>query len=145
MTIDPPLHQGETDFLAGFSSRSDVRRIWPGQPSTRCPWVVTADGSGLALDPDLARTAVEVVAPWLRYLCREFLAPSSVEAMHAALAQGLRGGHHLSGVVVVDGLHEISAHRNRIAERVLLPAQDAVVIPFGERAIASGGAARHSL
>lgn len=131
MAIDPPLNQGEIDFLAGFSSRSDVRRIWPGQPSTRCPWVTTADGAGLALEPDLARTAAESVAPWLRYLCQEFLAPSSVEAMHAALAQGLRGGHQVSGVAVIDGFHEISARRNRIVERVLLPEQDAVVLPFG--------------
>ena len=146
MTIDPPLSPSEIDFLTGFSSRSEVRRVWPDQPSARCPWVPTPDGTGLALEPELAREAADLVAPWLLYLCREFLAPSTIEAMHSALAHGLRGGHQTSGVVVVEGFHEIAADRNRIVERVLLPEHDAVVIPFGSRAVAAGGAAvRRSL
>ena len=70
------------------------------------------------------------VAPWLRFLCHEFLAPSTIDAMHAALANRLRGGHRMSGLVVIDGLREIRADNNRITERVLALEQDAVVLPF---------------
>lgn len=129
MYLDPPLEPSEIEFLSGFSSRGDIRRVWPGQPSAHCPWRVAADGRSLDLDLDLAVDDVEQVTPWLRYLCQEFLAPSSIESLHTALAHRLRGGHQLSGTVLVDD-HEITADRNRISERVVEPEHDAVVLPF---------------
>lgn len=130
MHIDPPLAPSEVDFLAGFSSRGGIRRVWPGLPPGRCPWLVSTDGRTLQLDADLARSNAADVAAWLRFLCHEFLAPSSIEAMHLALAHRLRGGHQLSGIVVVDGVHEIASEYNRICERVLLPEKDAIVLQF---------------
>jgi|GEM_PF-2130817 hypothetical protein len=130
MYLDPPLVPSEIEFLSGFSSRGDIRRVWPGQPNAHCPWRVGPDGRSLDLDLDVVGEDASEVAPWLRFLCHEFLAPSTIDAMHAALANRLRGGHRMSGVVVIDGLREIRADNNRITERVLALEQDAVVLPF---------------
>lgn len=132
MYVDPPLAPSEIEFLSGFSSRGDIRRVWPGQPSVRCPWWASADGTGLVLDPQVAVEEIEQVTPWLRYLCHEFLAPSSIESMHVALAHRLRGGHHVTGVALVGGSLEITAYRNRISERVLVPERNAVVLRFDD-------------
>ncbi len=134
MEVDPPLAPVEIEFLSGFSIRSDIRRVWPGQPSSRCPWRVAADGLGLVLDVEVGGRDAAV---WLRFLCQEFLAPRTIEAMHTALAYRLRGGHRVSGVVVVGGALEITADRNQVSERVLVPEVDAVVLPFG--AVRRGG------
>lgn len=146
VVIDPPLEPSEVDFLAGFSTRGDIRRVWPGQPSQHCPWRVAADGRTLDLDLDLAQQAAGDVAPWLRFLCQEFLAPSTIEAMHTALEHRLRGGHQITGTVVVD-VHVVTVDRNRIVEHVLAPESEAVVLPFDlsrkseERAGSSPGGA----
>ncbi|CAN5171053.1 hypothetical protein BH09ACT12_BH09ACT12_16150 [soil metagenome] len=129
--LDPPLAPSEIEFLSGFSSRGDIRRVWPGQPSAHCPWRVSEDGRSLRLDFDAIGDDASEVAPWLRFLSQEFLAPSSIDAMHAALAQRLRGGHQLTGTVMIHGVREVSADRNRISERVLAEERDAVVLQFG--------------
>lgn len=138
MYLDPPLVGSEVDFLAGFSSRSLIRRVWPGQPNARCPWRVTPDGRSLDLDLSRVGDDASDVGAWLRFLCHEFLAPSSIDALHTALAHRLRGGHHVSGRVVIGGVLEITADRNRISERVLLPEHDAVVLQFGRIRSAAG-------
>lgn len=140
MNLDPPLVGSEIEFLAGFSSRGLIRRVWPGQPSAHCPWVVAPDGRSLELDVDLIGEDLSEVAAWLRFLCQEFLAPSSLDSLHTALAHRLRGGHVVSGRVVMGGVLEVSAEDNRIAERVLVPEHDAIVLPFGGPRSASVGA-----
>lgn len=139
MHLDPPLAPSEIEFLSGFSSRGLVRRVWPGQPNAHCPWRVSADGGSLDLDLEIVGRDASQVGLWLRFLCQEFLAPSTVEAMHAALAHRLRGGHEVSGQVVIGGALEITAEHNRISERVLIPERDAVVLQFtGPRAVMGG-------
>lgn len=130
MYLDPPLAPSEIDFLSGFSSRGLIRRVWPGQPNAHCPWRIAADGGSLDLDLDLVGEDTSEVGAWLRFLCQEFLAPSTIDALHAALAHRLRGGHQMSGRVVLGEFLEITADRNRIAERVLVPEHDAVVLQF---------------
>lgn len=130
MYLDPPLAVSEIEFLSGFSSSGPVRRVWPGQPNARCPWRVAADGRSLDLDLGLVGQDASGVGAWLRFLCDEFLAPSTIDALHAALAHRLRGGHQLTGRVVVAGVLEITAEHHRVTERVLAPERDAVVLPF---------------
>jgi hypothetical protein len=130
MYLDPPLAPSEIEFLSGFSSRGDIRRVWPGQPTAHCPWRVADDGRSLVLDLDAIGTDAAEVVQWLRFLSQEFLAPSTIDAMHVALANRLRGGHQISGTVVIGGVREITAVRNRISERVLAPESDAVVLQF---------------
>ncbi len=131
MYLDPPLAPSEIEFLSGFSSRGLIRRVWPGQPNAYCPWRVSVDGRSLDLDLDLVGGDSAEAGAWLRFLCQEFLAPSSLDALQAALAHRLRGGHQVSGRVVINGALEITAERNRIAERVLVPEHNAVVLQFG--------------
>lgn len=130
MYLDPPLAPSEIEFLSGFSSRGDIRRVWPGQPTAHCPWRVAADGRSLVLDLEAIGDDAAEVVQWLRFLSQEFLAPSTIDAMHVALAHRLRGGHQISGTVLIDGVREITAVRNRISERVLAPECDAVVLQF---------------
>lgn len=136
MYLDPPLAASEIEFLSGFSSRGPLRRVWPGQPNARCPWRVAADGRSLDLDHGLVGQDASGVGAWLRFLCDEFLAPSTIEALHTALAHRLRGGHQLTGCVVLAGVLEITAEHHRVTERVLVTEHDAVVLPF------AGGEAR---
>ena len=126
--VAPALEPSEIDFLAGFADGAVVRRVWPGQPSSHCPWRPAAGGSGLELDVEMALTDPETVAGWLRFLVQEFLAPSSVRALTIALVEGLRGGHQVSGSVVVGGVREIRVDHNRTTERVLTTEHDAVVL-----------------
>ncbi|WP_148615552.1 hypothetical protein [Nocardioides rubriscoriae] len=97
LSIDPPLAAAEVEFLASFGTiASRVRRVWPGQPSRRCPWRPSADGRLLQLDEASAAADPASVAGWLRFLSREFLAPSTADALLTALDHGLRGGHRLT-------------------------------------------------
>ena len=84
----------------------------------------------------IGRTFAESLQKGLRSMetgltgLNEVVVEGDSDAMHAALANRLRGGHRMSGVVVIDGLREIRADNNRITERVLALEQDAVVLPF---------------
>lgn len=145
MYLDPPLAPSEIYFFSGFSSRGDIRRVWPGQPNANCPWRVSADGRSLDLDDSTLGGEAEEAGSWLLFLCQNFLAPSSMDAMQAALAQRLRGGHQMTGRVVIAGVHEITADRNRITERVLVPEREAVVLQFDgpRRGGGAPGGVRH--
>ncbi|WP_134767199.1 hypothetical protein [Nocardioides sp. 1609] len=119
LLIHPPLERHEVAFLAAFGSEGALRRLWPGQPSPRSPWRPSTDGRRLDLDPTRAVAAPHDVTPWLRFLSRTFLAPSSAAALEAALDAGLRGGHRLAGHVEVSGLLEVVVERNRVTEHVV--------------------------
>ncbi|QCW51509.1 hypothetical protein FE634_15795 [Nocardioides dongxiaopingii] len=132
LTIHPPLERHEVAFLAGFAADGGLRRLWPGQPSPRSPWRPSPGGRRLDLDPVRAVAAPHDVAPWLRFLSRTFLAPSSAAALEAALDAGLRGGHRLAGRVEVDGHLRVVVERNRVTEHLL---------PDPEVSLAASGAA----
>ncbi|MEO9323231.1 hypothetical protein ABFT23_07045 [Nocardioides sp. C4-1] len=131
--IDPPLEPGEVAFLASFTTAAGVRRVWPGQPGRRCPWRPTPDGRRLLLEAAVVEDDADVVASWLRFLSREFLAPSSAASLDTALNEGLRGGHRLQGAVLV-GDHVIRAELNRVTqEQVPPPERDAQVLELKDR------------
>lgn len=133
VAVDPPLEPGEVSFLAAFTTEAGVRRVWPGQPSRRCPWRPSPDGTRLLLDATALPDDADDVTAWLRFLSREFLAPSSPASMDAALSEGLRGGHRLHGDVVV-GEHRIRAEHNRVTqEHVPPPERDAQVLQLKNR------------
>lgn len=134
--IDPPLEAAEVDFIAAFAvetGKTGVRRVWPGQPTRRCPWRPSDDGRLLELDPEAAAADPDSVASWLRFLSREFLAPSTAAALDAALSEGLRGGHRLTGQVVV-GDRRVSVELGRVGDEVVPPPeQQAIVIDMRPR------------
>lgn len=136
VSIDPPLVAAEIAFIAAFATdpgSTGVRRVWPGQPSRRCPWRPGRDGRTLELDVSMASLDPDSVAGWLRFISREFLAPSTAASLDAALTAGLRGGHRLSGVVEV-GDRRISVELGRVSEELLPPPeQDAVVLDLQSR------------
>lgn len=117
--IQPPLEATEITFLAAFATEATMRRVWPGQPSARSPWRPSADGRRLVLDLAQAEAEPDQVAPWLQFLSRSFLAPSTTAALEAALDVGLRGGHLVTGRVVVGGVREVSVVLHRVNERFL--------------------------
>ncbi len=131
--VTPPLERREIAFVATFGgAAAELRRLWPGQPSARSPWRPSDDGTRLELDVEHALAAPHDVAPWLRFLSREFLAPSTASAFEAALDVGLRGGHRISGQVDVGG-RRITVVLNRVHEEVLVPGAGAVVNLDGRR------------
>lgn len=134
VSIDPPLVDGEIAFLAAFVRESGLRRVWPGQPSRRCPWRPNADGAALELIEERAQDDPDSVASWLRFFSREFLAPSTAASLDAALAEGLRGGHRLRGEVMVGSLRRVTVDLGRVTEEVLTPPEpDAVVLDLNSR------------
>ncbi len=156
LRLDPPLVACEVDFLASLAPDSSVRRVWPGQPASACPWRVTADGTRLELERDPSVADVTAVGDavdgaqeaanataWLRFLTTELLAPSTGAALSRALAEGLRGGHELNGVMRIGLDRQIRVDRNRISEWVLtlerrVPLKD-YVPPFSDDATAADG------
>jgi hypothetical protein len=136
VAIDPPLVAAEIDFIAAFARElggSRVRRVWPGQPRRRCPWRPSEDGRLLQLDEAMADSAPDSVASWLRFLSREFLAPSTAASLDTALTEGLRGGHRLTGQVVV-GDRRIAVELCHVSEETLPPPEhDAVVVDMDAR------------
>ncbi|MDO9456575.1 hypothetical protein [Nocardioides sp.] len=132
VVIDPPLEVAEIEFIAAFAMEAGskgVRRVWPGQPSRRCPWRPTRDGQFLELDVAMATSDPDSVASWLRFLSREFLAPSTAASLDAALTQGLRGGHRLTGEVLVGADRRVAVELGRVTEETLPPPErDAVVL-----------------
>jgi hypothetical protein len=130
VAIQPPLEQGEITFLAAFAAEAEVRRVWPGQPTARSPWRPSPDGRSLELDIGLADAEPECVAGWLRFLSRRFLAPSTAASLDDALSAGLRGGHRLSGEVVVGGGRWVRVANNRVTEREAGQLCEAVVLDF---------------
>lgn len=133
VVIDPPLERAEVTFIAAFAAEAAVRRVWPGQPSRRCPWRPTLDGRFLELVEDVSESDPDSVAGWLRFLSRQFLAPSTAASLDRALTEGLRGGHTLAGEVVVGG-RRVSVELGRVCEDVVEPPErDAVVLDLRAR------------
>lgn len=139
VVIDPPLVPGEVEFIAAFTESGvrRLRRVWPGQPPHRCPWRPSADGRHLELDDATAAHDPDGVAAWLRFLSREFLAPSTAASLDTALSHGLRGGHHLAGEVVLPDQRRVCVELGRITEVAPPPPppvqRDAVVLDLATR------------
>ena len=121
ITVAPPLDRAELTLVGGLAGVGEgPRRLWPGQPSRRSPWLPCHDGCCLVLESRLEAQAD--AAAWLRFLIREVLAPRSVAATARADALGLPGGHRLQGRVLLDAdgprprLVVVSANRVRELE-----------------------------
>jgi len=98
--VEPPLVREEVELLAGLAGAGRVvRRLWPGQPGPRSPWLPCE--SGCCLLPE-ERKGVDLVV-WLRFLVKEVLAPQARDARARAERSGLPGGHRLDGRVLLGG------------------------------------------
>lgn len=140
VVIDPPLVATEIEFIAAFTAEGGVRRIrrvWPGQPAHRCPWRPSGDGHHLELDEAAATEDADSVASWLRFLSREFLAPSTAASLDVALSHGLRGGHRLTGEIALRDGRRVIVELGRVTEVVppppAPPQRDAVVLDLAAR------------
>jgi hypothetical protein len=101
VTVRPPLAAHEVELVAGLAGVGPgPRRVWPGQPGRRSPWLPCSGGCCLAIEPRRGADPVE----WLRFLVREVLAPEAREPRDRARRLGLSGGHRLEGRVVLDGV-----------------------------------------
>ena len=98
--VEPPLVREEVELLSGLAGAERVvRRLWPGQPGPRSPWLPCE--SGCCLVPQERKGADPVV--WLRFLVKEVLAPQARDARARAQRSGLSGGHRLEGRVLLRG------------------------------------------
>jgi hypothetical protein len=116
VTVDPPLDVVEIDVLRSLAGVGAVRRIWPGQPGPRSPWLPCGGGCCLVAQH---RSASDLTA-WLRFLLRELLAPRAAASARRATALGLPGAHVLTGQVEVKAGHEsrlVVVRANRVTER----------------------------
>jgi len=116
VTVAPPLNKDEIVLLRGLAGVGDVRRIWPGQPGPRSPWLPCGGGCCLVAQH---RPASDLTA-WMRFLLRELLAPRSASATRRVTESGLPGGHTVDGQVevrlgVVSRVVDVRA--NRVSER----------------------------
>lgn len=123
ITISPPLDPDESRLVGGLAGvGAGPRRVWPGQPSRRSPWLPCADGCCLVLESRPHLGAGADPAAWLRFLIREVLAPRSVEARARAELLGLPGSHRVQGRVLLDidrprpRLVVVSSNRVRVLE-----------------------------
>lgn len=120
--VEPPLGVVEVELLRGLAGRGEVRRIWPGQPGPRSPWVPCDDGCCLVA----AQRPASDLADWLRFLVRELLAPRTAAKLGRARGVGLEGGHVVQGRVVVDrgaASRIVAVSRNRVQERSAVGSQ----------------------
>ena len=117
--VEPVLDANEIDLLRSLAGRTEVRRMWPGQPGARSPWVPCDDGCCLVAQ----RRPADDLTAWLRFLLRELLAPRAAASARRASALGLHGGHVLEGQVEVT-LGAVSrlvvVRANRVQERAAL-------------------------
>lgn len=98
VTVRPPLAAREVEVVAGLAGvGAGPRRLWPGQPGRRSPWLPCAGGCCLVAEE---RPAADPVA-WLRFLLREVLAPVAQEPVERARRLGLSGGHLVDGRVLL--------------------------------------------
>ncbi len=115
--VEPRLEADEIDLLRSLAGRSDnVRRIWPGQPGPRSPWVPCDAGCCLVAE---RRPAGDLTA-WLRFLLRELLAPRAAASVRRAAGMGLPGGHLVEGQVEVRSgavSRLVVVRANRVQER----------------------------
>ena len=98
--VSPPLARPEIDLVAGLAGAGRVvRRLWPGQPGRRSPWLPCAGGCCLVAE---WRPGADPVL-WLRFLARELLCPTAREPRARLSRLGLPGGHRLEGEVLLGG------------------------------------------
>jgi hypothetical protein len=103
ITVAPPLDPAEIELVGGLAGvGAGPRRVWPGQPGRRSPWLPCADGCCLVLESRPHLGAGAGPATWLRFLIREVLAPRSAASRARADLLGLPGGHRLQGRVLLD-------------------------------------------
>ena len=101
VTVRPPLAPREVEVVAGLAGvGSGPRRVWPGQPGRRSPWLPCAGGCCLVAEE---RPGADPAA-WLRFLLRELLAPEAREPVARVRRLGLPGGHRVEGRVLLDGV-----------------------------------------
>jgi hypothetical protein len=101
LTLRPPLDPREADVVAGLAGAGPgPRRLWPGQPGRRSPWLPCPEGCCLRLAERPGGDPVE----WLRFLIREVLAPTARDPMERSGRLGLPGGHRVDGRVVLEGV-----------------------------------------
>jgi hypothetical protein len=97
VSVTPPLSPPEVEVVAGLAGVGAApRRVWPGQPGRRSPWLPCAGGCCLVAE----ERPGDDPAVWLRFLLREVLAPVAREAVARAERVGLPGGHRVSGEVL---------------------------------------------
>ena len=110
LRVQPPLGPEEVELLAGLAGAGRVvRRLWPGQPGPRSPWVPCARGCCLVVEE---RVGVDPVT-WMRFLVKEVLAPEAREARARTERVGLPGGHRLEGRVLLSGGQRVLAVTGR--------------------------------
>jgi hypothetical protein len=98
--VEPPLTPSEAELVAGLAGAARaLRRMWPGQPGPRSPWLPCDSGCCLVAEE---RTGVDPVV-WMRFLVKEVLAPQARDARARAERVGLPGGHRLDGRVLIGG------------------------------------------
>lgn len=101
VTVRPPLEAREVDVVAGLAGvGAGPRRVWPGQPGRRSPWLPCAGGCCLVVEVRPGGDPAE----WLRFLVREVLAPVAREPSARARRLGLPGGHRVEGRVLLEGV-----------------------------------------
>ena len=116
LTVDPPLDADEIALLRSLAGVGEVRRIWPGQPGPRSPWLPCGGGCCLVAQ----HRPASVLADWMRFLLRELLAPRAVASRQRASEAGLPGGHTVEGRVDVrSGVvsRVVLVRANRVHER----------------------------
>lgn len=98
--VRPPLAPSEVELVSGVAGVGPaLRRVWPGQPGRRSPWLPCAGGCCLVAEEWPGADP----AAWLRFLVREVLAPQAREPRERAERLGLPGGHRVDGRVLLDG------------------------------------------
>ena len=101
VAVQPPMAAPEAELVAGLAGVGPgPRRVWPGQPGRRSPWVPCSAGCCLVSRSWPGADPVE----WLRFLVRELLAPQAREPRERALRLGLPGDHRVDGVLLLDGV-----------------------------------------
>lgn len=103
ITVEPPLDRAEAAVVGGLAGvGAGPRRVWPGQPGRRSPWLPCRDGCCLVLESRPHLGVAADPATWLRFLIREVLAPRAAQSRARAERLGLPGGHRLRGRVLLD-------------------------------------------
>jgi hypothetical protein len=103
ITVVPALPPPRLALVGGLAGVGPgPRRLWPGQPGRRSPWLPCASGCCLVLEERPSRDPGGDPATWLRYLIREVLAPRAAGPAERARRLGLSRLHRLDGRVLLD-------------------------------------------
>ncbi len=103
VVVTPALDPATAELVSGLAGVGrGPRRLWPGQPGRRSPWLPCASGCCLSVEERPSRRPGDDPAAWLRFLVREVLAPRAAAPRQRARQLGLPGGHRLDGRVLLD-------------------------------------------